>query len=120
MTNSIRCVLAVLTAFFGLGSARAQIIELREMDGKRVTCVRTGMLRDLDDCGVRSDQYDYVFVGSISQIRPLGKEEEKLLISPQEIFLGEPPAPVAVLTSQRRVFSGVGSWRSLAFLSSTK
>jgi hypothetical protein len=101
MANSVRWVLAVrFLVFFVVGSAAAQITELREVDGKMIACTRSGLMSDLNDCGIRSDWYAYVFVGSITAIVPANKDEKKLQITPEEVFHGEPPSPLTVLTSQ--------------------
>ena len=48
------------------------MINIREIDGKEVTCLHTGLfsLSDVKGCSVRSYKYSYVFVGSISAITP--------------------------------------------------
>jgi hypothetical protein len=76
-----------------LGAAAAQIMDLREVDGKTITCTRTGLSSDLKDCGVRSNWYAYVLVGAISAISLTGKDEKEIQIAPQEVFHGNPPLP---------------------------
>src|SRR5438876_424360 len=101
MTNSVRWVFAVrLLVFFFVGSAAAQIVELRDVDGKMIACSRSGLMSDLNDCGTRKDWYAYVFVGSITTIVPANKDEKKLQITPEEVFHGDPPSLLTVLTSQ--------------------
>src|SRR5580704_221618 len=65
-------------------------------------------MSDLKDCDVRSDWYAYVFVGSISAISRAPKDEESLQITPEEIFHGDPPTPLAVLTSQGKCLPSLG------------
>jgi len=84
----------------GLGTAAAQIDEIRNINGKMVECLHSGLMSDLNDCGFKSDWYAYVFVGSISAVVPADKQEKWLQITPEEIFHGEPPSPLTVLTSQ--------------------
>lgn len=92
---------AVLTVVLaGLSAAAAQIDEFRDVDGKTIECLHSGLMSDLNDCDVRSDWYAYVFIGSISEVTPVGKDEKKLQVTPEEVFLGEPPTPLAVTTSQ--------------------
>ena len=87
MSKSVRLCFAVLsTVSYVFGSAVAQMIELREVDGKTITCTRTGLSSDLKDCGVQSDWYSYVFVGSISAIKPVSSDEMELQIIPEEVF----------------------------------
>jgi len=101
MANSGRLGIAVLAVVFsGLGTAAAQIDEIRNIDGKEVECFHSGEMSDLNDCGFKSDWYDYVFVGSISAIVPTDKDEKNIQITPEEVFHGEPPTPLTVLTSQ--------------------
>jgi hypothetical protein len=101
MANSVRWVFVVLLlVFLAFGSAAAQITELRDVDGKWLACTRSGLMSDLNDCGTRKDWYAYVFVGSISAIVPANKDEKELQITPEEVFHGEPPSPLIVLTSQ--------------------
>ena len=98
---SIQRVLAVLVvALSCLGSASAQIIGEITVGNKKFTCVHSGLMSDLNDCGVRSDWYTYVFVGSISSITPAKGDEKKIQIIPEEVFHGEPGTPFTVLTSQ--------------------
>jgi hypothetical protein len=100
MANPVRQVLAALIVVLGVATAAAQIVELREVGGKVIQCMHSGLMSDLNDCGVRSDWYAYVFVGSISDIALADKHEKKLQITPEEIFLGNPQSPLTVLTSQ--------------------
>jgi len=101
MECSSRWAIAVLTVVLpGLGAATAQILEMREVDGKTIECMHSGLMSDFNDCGVKSNWYRYVFVGSISAIGPADKDEKELKITPDEIFYGEPPSPLTVLTSQ--------------------
>ena len=98
---SFHGILVVLTMVFsGLGIAGAQIIGTFEKDGKTVTCMHSGLMSDLNDCGAQSDWYTYVFVGSISRITPAKDDEKKIQIIPEEVFHGEPASPLTVLTSQ--------------------
>jgi hypothetical protein len=101
MASTVRWIVAVLTVVLSsLSVATAQIDESREVDGKTIECLRSGLSSDLNDCGFRADWYAYVFVGSISSIVPVAEEEKKIQITPEEIFHGKPPAPLTVLTAQ--------------------
>jgi len=75
-------------------------MESREVGGKTIECMHSGLTSDLNDCGFRSDWYAYVFVGSFSAIKPASNDEEILQITPEEIFSGSPSTPLTVLTSQ--------------------
>lgn len=94
----------VMAALVGVqlcvGAANAQIITTRNDGDKTITCTRIAPSSDLHDCGTRPNWYSYVFVGTISAITPTNTGEEQLQILPQEIFSGNPGAPLTVLTSQ--------------------
>lgn len=84
---------------FCIGFASAQLVSVQEVDGKAITCMRSGLHSDLNDCGVRP--WDtYVFVGTISVITSLKDDEKQLQIVPDEIFFGAPPNPLVAETSQ--------------------
>jgi hypothetical protein len=93
--------LAVLTLILScICAASAQMIIGKKVGDKTVMCMHTGLSSSLNDCGVRSDWYSYVFVGSISTITPAEKDEKELQIVPEEVFSGKPASPLTVLTSQ--------------------
>jgi Carboxypeptidase regulatory-like domain len=96
--------LALLTIYLSSLTTTAEVISLKTVDGKQVTCMHTGLTSDLNDCGTRSDWYSYVFVGTIirvtPRITPAQGNEFELQIAPQEIFSGKPDNPMTVLTSQ--------------------
>jgi len=93
--------LAILVVFLScLGAAAGQIITIKKVGDKTVTCVHSGLTSDLKNCGVRSDWYAYVFVGSISTITSIENDEKEIHIVPEEVFYGEPENPLTVLTSQ--------------------
>jgi hypothetical protein len=99
----MRRSLAVLTVvLFCLCAATAQIITIQKTGSKTVTCMRSGLFSSVNDCGVRSDWYSYVFVGSISTITPVANDEQELQIVPEEVFSGKPTTPLTVLTSQAK------------------
>lgn len=94
-------VTAVLIgAFLCAGAASAQIITTTNDGDKTITCTRIAPSSDLRDCGPRPNWYNYVFVGSISSVTPTNTGEERLLIVPEEVFSGNPAAPLTVITSQ--------------------
>jgi hypothetical protein len=84
-----------------IGIARPEIIEIKKVGDKTIMCMHTGLTSDLKDCGVRSDWYTYVFIGSISTINPTGKDENNIQIVPEEVFEGVLTSPLTVVTSQR-------------------
>ena len=93
--------LAALTVLLScLGTAAAQITIIKTVGDKTVYCTHSGLTSDLNDCGVRSDWYAYVFVGSISAITFVENDEKEIQIVPEEVFHGRPAMPLTVLTSQ--------------------
>ena len=70
---------------------------LKEKNGETIACTRSGLTSTLRDCGVRSDWYAYVFVGSISAITNAGDEKQLQLI-PEEVFYGRPGNSLVVRT----------------------
>jgi len=55
---------------------------------------------DQFDCGLDKLNNAYVFVGTISAVRPAPKREKNVEIVPDEIFLGDPGHMITALTSQ--------------------
>ena len=100
MLRSVRLGIGLLiVGFSDLSVAVAQIDELRIIDGKKVECLHSGLMSGHNDCVSRFDWYAYVFVGSIFAVA-LDKDERKVQITPEEVFHGDPPTPMTVLTSQ--------------------
>lgn len=101
MPDFVRCLVSGLSVFsFCMTSAKAQIMETRDVDGRTTQCLHSGLMSDLKDCGVRSDWYAYAFVGSISGITPIDKDEKQIQIIPEEVFHGRPANPLVLETSQ--------------------
>lgn len=97
--------LAVLAlGLFWTGAMAGEVISLKTVDGKRIACVHSGLFSELQDCGVHSDWYTYVFVGSIAAITPATGNEKKVRIVPEEVFSGKPDSSVTVETSQGLCF----------------
>src|SRR5436190_2946340 len=100
MANSVRLAIALLTVVLSRIGGDAQIMESRKAGDKTIMCMHSGLMSDLNDCGVRSAWYAYVFVGSISAKQPTSNGEQILQVTPEEIFNGNPSTPLTVLTSQ--------------------
>jgi hypothetical protein len=90
-------LLVVALACFGI--AKAEVLSVRKVGDKTVMCMHSGMISNLNDCG-SPHWYSYVFVGSISAIKPVKDDEKQVQIVPHEVFSGKPDNPVTVLTSQ--------------------
>ncbi|MDR3726464.1 MAG: carboxypeptidase-like regulatory domain-containing protein [Terracidiphilus sp.] len=98
-------LLAIAVPLFAIGlRATAQTVFIQNVDGKRVMCMRSGLSSDLRDCGVQSDWYTSVFVGSITAVDKAPNSELKIQIVPEEIFAGNPDKPTIVFTSQGACF----------------
>jgi len=101
MANSKLWMLALLIVLVtSFGSVGAEIIEIKKVGNKTVSCMRTGLMSEVNDCGAHADWYSYVFVGSISGIATAENDENEIQIIPEEVFHGEPATPLRVRTSQ--------------------
>ena len=78
----------------------AQIMSEEKIGDKTIMCMRSGLTSTHKDCSVRAGWYTYVFVGSISAVTPSDNDEMEVRIVPEEVFLGAPPIPLTVTTSQ--------------------
>jgi hypothetical protein len=76
----------------------------KKVGDKTVSCLHSGLMSDLSDCGSRADWYAYIFVGRISVITPAKDDESEVQIVPEEVFSGSPETPVTVITSQGLCF----------------
>jgi hypothetical protein len=99
-----RILLVIAVASFCCATASAQIFSSREVGDKTIQCLRSGIVPDLIDCGLRPYPYDFVFVGSISAVTSAEHDEMELRIAPEEVFSGKPDSPMTVLTSQGLCF----------------
>lgn len=72
-----------------------QIIELREYNGKKISCIQSGLRGFSMPCGI-DGQDTYVFVGSILSEMEVSDTEKRLQLRPEEVFRG---LPVTVLTA---------------------
>jgi Carboxypeptidase regulatory-like domain len=105
MASTARWVVAVVSIGLCCCSVTAgQIMGSKQVDGKTIQCMHTGLSSDLKDCGTQSDWYPYVFVGTISAVTATKDGEIELHIIPDEVFKGEPNNPLIVLTSQGACF----------------
>ncbi len=89
-----------LAGFLCAGISRAQLIGVKQYNGKTITCMHSGLSSDLKDCGVKAWWYTYVFIGRIMSIAPAPGGEKTLEIDPVEIFHGDLQGPLTVTTSQ--------------------
>ena len=105
MTSYVRWVVAVVTVGLCCGGVTVgQIMSSKQVSGKTIQCLHSGLSSDLSDCGTQSDWYPFVFVGTISATTPISDTERELRIIPGEVFKGEPPNPLIVRTSQGACF----------------
>jgi hypothetical protein len=101
MTRNIQRILFVgALAILCRASASGQIASSKKIGDKTVQCMHSGIVTDLEDCGLQPYPYEFVFVGSISAIKQVEHDEMELRIVPEEVFSGKPDSLVTVLTSQ--------------------
>lgn len=98
--RDVRWLVAALVLLFFVRVAPAQIFEDRDIGGKTVLCMHSGLFSDRKDCGGNTNWYSYVFVGSISAIHPADNDEKQIQVTPEEVFYGTPEAPLTLLTNQ--------------------
>jgi hypothetical protein len=94
-----RALVVLTLVLSSLGAAAGQIISMKTVEGKQISCIHSGLMSDLKDCGV-PDWYEFAFVGSISAITPVQADEKELQVIPEEVFHGNPTIPFTVLTAQ--------------------
>jgi len=99
-----RTIFVVAVAICCSATAASQMLSSRKIGDKSVQCVQSGIVSDLMDCGLQSFPYEFVFVGSISSIRPVEHDEFELRLVPEEVFSGKLDSPLTVLTSQGLCF----------------
>lgn len=99
MACSVRWAVAVVAVGFCCCATEGQITSFKQVDGKTISCTRSGLGSNQNDCGTQSDWYPYVFVGTISAITPTKDDEKELQIVPDEIFKGQPTNPLIIRTS---------------------
>jgi hypothetical protein len=97
LANAIAITLLAIAV---LPIASAQIDTLIESHGKQIWCTRSGLHGFSMPCGA-DNYHEFVFTGTILSLTPLGNEESRLTIQPNEVFWGEPPAILSVLTNER-------------------
>jgi hypothetical protein len=83
-------------------SLEAQIILQKEVNGETIYCGMSGLFSTASDCGIESDFYRYIFIGTISSITNAEKDEKLLKLEVDELFAGEPSKFVTALTNQAR------------------
>lgn len=77
----------------------AQMIELHEINGKRISCVTSGLSGFGRPCGTDGG-YASVFIGSVLSATDISDTEQRLWLRPEETFLGDPPSEITVTTQQ--------------------
>lgn len=77
----------------------AQIVEMPEYHGKKVTCVHSGLYSAAGwMCGTQN--YARVFTGTVRSAVEVGDTDKKLDLVPDEVFLGDRPDEVTAVTNQ--------------------
>lgn len=103
MSPSRRWTIAILVSSAILGyvipPAFAQIIELRNYRGKQIQCIRSGITGFGRPCGIDGN-YAYVFIGSVVSTIKVSDTETRLMVAPEEVFLGADATALMITTSQ--------------------
>ncbi len=89
-----------LVMLFTAACVRAQILEVREKDGRQIMCGTSGLFGFGSFCGLDNDFYSYIFLGTVLSVEPGGNNESRIRFHVDERFRGDPPAEVAAVTNQ--------------------
>lgn len=77
----------------------ADIAEVREYHGKKVTCLHSGLYSSAGwVCGTYN--YARVFTGTVQSAVEVGDTDKRLQLIPDEVFLGDPASEVTAITNQ--------------------
>jgi hypothetical protein len=80
-------------------SLSADIAEVREYHGKKVTCLYSGLYSSAGwVCG--TNNYSRVFTGTVQSTVEVGDTDKRLKLIPDEIFLGDQAKEVTAMTNQ--------------------
>jgi hypothetical protein len=80
-------------------SLSADIAEVREYHGKKVTCLHSGLYSTAGwVCGTQN--YARVFTGTVQSAVEVGDTDKRLQLIPDEVFLGDPASEVTPMTNQ--------------------
>lgn len=77
----------------------AQIMEERQFRGKTITCMLSGLQGWGRPCGTDGN-YAYILVGSVLSATEISETEKRLVLAPEEVFLGDPASQLTVITNQ--------------------
>jgi hypothetical protein len=77
----------------------AQIIDFRELNGKQVTCVVSGLHSWQMPCGF-DEGYEQIFLGTIMSVSRISDRESELQLRPEEVLYGAPQLRVTAETGQ--------------------
>lgn len=98
--KALRPLLVITLCSVSCFALHAQILEGRSVNGKEVSCLHSGLFSDLEDCTARARWYAYAFIGRITAVTSVEKDEFELDLVPEEVFHGDPGTLLKVRTSQ--------------------
>ena len=78
----------------------AQIILMREKDGKQIACTISGLRGFGSSCGLDDEFYAYILLGTIFSVEPTANDEYRIHFHADEIFRGKPSTDIFAVTNQ--------------------
>lgn len=96
--RSTRIGFVVLFVACMVPSLSAVIVEIRDYQGKKVSCVHGGLVGVAKGCGTQG--YAQVFTGTVKSATDVGETDKRLQIIPDEIFLGDSADEVTAIVNQ--------------------
>lgn len=80
--------------------ASAEITWFKVVNGKEISCTKSGLWSSVDKCDGYPEFALYVFVGRFTAIRSIKGDEKIVEITPEENFIGDPPPVLEIKTQQ--------------------
>jgi hypothetical protein len=100
LSRTIPAFLSVSVLLAATASARAQILEMREKNGKQIMCALSGLRGFGSYCGLDNDFYPYIMLATIVSVETISDNEFHLRLHPDEIFRGDPATEIDAVTNQ--------------------
>lgn len=98
-SQNVRICIFSLAVALVVPSLSADIAEVREYHGKKVTCLYSGLYSSAGwVCGTQN--YARVFTGTVQSAEEVGDTDKRLELIPDETFLGDSAKEVSAITNQ--------------------
>jgi len=94
-----RKLILIFLSFVCGTSAHGEIITLKKVHGREIGCLQGGLRGAYSFCGADTF-YSNVLVGKILSVTALPNDESRLIIAPEEVFRGDHPQQLEVITNQ--------------------